>query len=110
MPDKLSFVQFVLHIWTMNNIHVLSTSNIDENISTETFVQGIYNFEIVIPKYLLAPNEYKLTFAAGVPNVELMIDTEGPYFTITDTDSYAANWSIGRKNVVIGTPFNWFKI
>ncbi|MGG9972091.1 ABC transporter ATP-binding protein [Ferruginibacter sp. SUN002] len=108
LPLQLESIQCVVHLWALNGVHVLSSSDIDIPRDTNIRKKGEYTYVVRIPKGILAPNHYRVTFAVGIPNLELILETStGPDFEVIDAGSYAATWSKARRDVVIGTLLNW---
>jgi lipopolysaccharide transport system ATP-binding protein len=111
LHKRMQSLQCVVHLWTISGIHVMSTADIDFDAIEMSKEQGTHNYSLVIPGNLLAPNKYRITLAAGVPNLELLLETQtGPVFEVSDINSFASKWSAARKDVVIATKTNWKKI
>lgn len=102
-------LQIVAHIWNMNRVHVLSTSDIDTNakILLKRRKTGIYQAKIKIPKYILSPNTYQIKAACGIPNTNGIDIIDGPIFTISGSNLYYKNVSQGRKSAIISLPLRW---
>lgn len=100
--------EIICHIRNFQNVHVLSTADIDGTPELLHSRQpGIYRALITVPAGLLAPGFYKLGLTAGIPNQTVIGNLEGPAFEISAMGSAAAHWSAGRKDVVVGLPLEW---
>lgn len=108
VPLRAKGIQIVCHLWNSSNIHVLSTADIDMNPEQLGIrVAGNYQTKIVIPRNTVAPGCYYISVAAGIPNIQLLDEQQGPSFEISDIDSYAATWSAARKDVLMAIPLMW---
>jgi lipopolysaccharide transport system ATP-binding protein len=108
VPRPSRQVQIVCHLWNARDVHIMSTADVDENPGLLHMREaGFYRTKFFIPKNTLAPGNYHLSFACGVPNVQLLDEQQGPAFEVTDVGSYAASWSGARKDVVIAIPLTW---
>ncbi len=108
VAHPLDRVQVVCHIWNLQGVHVLATADIDGSPGLyEHRSAGNYRAEISIPPYLLAPGNYQVSLACGVPNMRLIDDQQGPAFEVSALHSYAVNWSVARQDVVVGLPLPW---
>lgn len=104
--ENIKYMQSVIHLWNDHNVHVLSSADIDDLTIIER-KKGIQEYSLTIPKNLLAPSDYQLKIAFGAPNMHFFYEADGPKFEITELDSYAANWSRARRDVVISTKLKW---
>ena len=101
-------VQIVCHLWNARDIHVMSTADVDEDSELLHLRNaGFYRSKFLIPQNTLAPGYYHLSFACGIPNIQLLDEQKGPAFEVTDIGSYAACWSEARRDVVIAIPLTW---
>lgn len=104
----LKRVQILCHIWTLKRAHVLATADIDCTPRLlHTRPAGRYRAEVVIPANLLAPGQYYIQIACGVPNLELLDVRDGPVFEVTGAGSYAERWSRARQDVLLSVPLKW---
>ncbi|NVN97992.1 MAG: ATP-binding cassette domain-containing protein [Geobacteraceae bacterium] len=108
VPSAAKQVQIVCHLWSSRDVHIMTTADVDMTPEhLEIREAGHYRVRFNIPENTLAPGEYYLSFACGVPNVHLLDEQQGPAFEITDVDSYAASWSGARKDVLLALPLKW---
>ncbi len=98
--------QIVIHIWTINGVHVLASSDLDQRIKINR-IKGIGSSAVVIDKNLLAPGIYSITVASGVPNMQVFQEKNGPTFEISAIGSEASKWSASRKDVITGIMPDW---
>lgn len=106
--NEVKRAQVICHIWTAQRVHVAALSDID--LSPELFesrAPGIYETEVVLPPNLFGQGTYQVELACSFPDVHVIDQQEGPYFEVTGANTYAANWSSGRRNVIISTPLPW---
>ncbi|MFH1115736.1 MAG: ABC transporter ATP-binding protein [Pseudomonadota bacterium] len=104
----LTRVQILCHIWTAKKVHVMVTGDVDFSPHLlQRRPPGKYRAKITIPADVLAPGEYLLQVACGLPSLELIDDKDGPGFEITGAGSYAENWSTARRDVVVAVPLKW---
>jgi len=108
ISEPLTGAQILCHLWTPSGTHVLATGDVDfaPNL-LGTRVPGRYRAEIVIPANLLAPGQYMLQLACGIPNAELIAVRDGPIFEVIAARSYAEQWSQARRDVVVSVPLEW---
>ncbi|MEI7672044.1 MAG: ABC transporter ATP-binding protein [Deltaproteobacteria bacterium] len=108
VPRPSRQVQIVCHLWNARDVHVMSTADVDQNSELlQVREAGLYRTKFVIPKDTLAPGNYHLSFACGIPNIQLLDEQQGPAFEVTDVGSYAAQWSGARRDVVMAIPLTW---
>jgi lipopolysaccharide transport system ATP-binding protein len=108
VPRPSRQVQIVCHLWNTRNVHVMSTADVDENPDLLFLREpGFYRTKFFIPQDTLAPGNYHLSFACGIPNIQLLDEQQGPEFEVTDVGSYAAYWSGARRDVVMAIPLSW---
>ena len=104
----MSRVQMLCHIWTRKRLHVLVTGDADFMPHLlESRLPGRYRAEVIIPADLLAPGQYYVHVAAGIPNSEPIDAKDGPAFEVTGAGSYAERWSMSRHDVVVSVPLKW---